>query len=87
MKIVINTETISWDLTVKLLALDDSLVGTKDYLGYTYFWSTEYKHYLRDATNVERKKVHKAFLKAGLDVSGESDKHLAIVQRYVADRD
>jgi len=86
MKLTINTERISWAFTEKLLALDNSLVGTKDYLGYTYFWSTEYKHYLRDATNIERKRVHKEFLKLGLDVGGESDKHFEIVKRFVSSK-
>ena len=39
---------------------------------------------LRDASIAMRRKVHKAFLKAGLAVDGASPAHEAIVYRYIA---
>lgn len=81
MKLIIDTETISMELTKKLLELDNSLVGTKDYMGYTYFWSCEYKHALRDASYAQRQKVHNALLDAGLDVSAESKAHADIIRK------
>jgi hypothetical protein len=42
----------------------------------------EYKHTLRDASVAQRRKVHQAFLKAGLAVDGASPAHAAIVARF-----
>ncbi len=74
------------NLTRKLNDLDTSLIGTEDYMGYAYFWDMEYKHYLRNATFAERQKVHKAFLKAGLNVSDASSEHMFIVQRFLKEK-
>lgn len=64
-------------------ALDQGLVGTPDYLGLAFFWSHEYKHALRDASPKDRKRVHDAWLKAGLDLDGVSPKHESIVRRVL----
>lgn len=53
----------------------------QDYNGKDYFWSHEYRHSLRDCTTASRKRVYKAFIKAGLALDGESAKHEEIVTR------
>jgi hypothetical protein len=65
-----------------ILFADQKLIGTEAYIGVAWFWNNEYKHCMREASIAVRRKVHKAFLKAGLPVDGESDKHLEIVARY-----
>lgn len=80
---VINTETMTYNATMKLMALDKTFVGSEDYLGLEYFWAYEYRYPMRDATARERRKVHAAFLKAGLPLDGESPEHAAIIKRYV----
>jgi hypothetical protein len=65
----------------KLFELDDSFIGTKNYLGHSYFWDWEYRHYLRSATYSKRRQVHRHLLKANLTVSETSPKHLAIIKK------
>ena len=65
----------------KLWDLDVTFIGTPDYLGFAYFWGHEYKHYLRGATAHQRKRVHNAFVLAGLPLAGSSDKHDAIIKK------
>ena len=62
--------------------LDESFVGTPNYFGVGWFWSSEYKHYLRGATYAQRVKVHKDMLELGLNPGDISDKHLEIVKKY-----
>jgi len=77
----INLNTISTEAYSRILELDKSFVATPHYLGIAYFWSYEYRHYLRDQTSAILMKVHRAFLKAGLRVSEDSDEHYAIVRK------
>lgn len=65
----------------KVKALDSKFIGTEDYMGLAYFWSVEYKAYLRDASPVERQQVHKEFLDKGLGVHDDSDAHQEIVSK------
>lgn len=60
---------------------DQTLVGTPDYQGIAYFWNYGYRHYLRDASYGKCRRVHDAFLRAGLPLDGESPEHLAIIRR------
>ncbi len=76
-------ENISFKASQKLRDLDETFVGTPDYMGIAYFWSSEYKFSLRDASPDKRRAVHAAFLKAGLPVDGESPQHEAIVEKIV----
>tara|TARA_R110001599_G_scaffold265186_1_gene465909 strand:+ start:784 stop:1035 length:252 start_codon:yes stop_codon:yes gene_type:complete len=77
---MINTNHLSIEATKKLLNLDKSFFGTNDYMGFSYFWSYEYRHYLRDVSYAKRRRVHKELLKSGLAVNGESLKHLQIIR-------
>jgi|TARA_R110001592_G_scaffold270435_1_gene536891 hypothetical protein len=75
----INLNTITWTATKALLDLDDSYIGTPNYMGITYFWHHEYRHYLRDASPSQRIRVHKKWLDADLDLDGITKKHWDIV--------
>lgn len=65
--------------SMMLLELDQQLTGTEDYMGMAYFWNYEYRHYLRDATHSQRRRIHKLLLAEGLEVDGESKRHLEII--------
>jgi len=77
----INTNAISIDAFIALNHLDAGFIGTPDYMGIAYFWAMDYKHDLREASYSKRRKVHGAFLKAGLEVNGISKHHEEIVLR------
>jgi len=67
----------------QIIALDKSFLKTENYLGLTYFWHYDYRHYLRDASPSKRRKIHAAFLKARLAIDGESKAHFSIIQKYI----
>lgn len=75
----INLETVTWNATEKILDLDKSFVGTADYMGVAYFWSYAYRHYLRDASVSQRRRIHKKMLECGLPVDGNSEMHSYII--------
>jgi hypothetical protein len=62
-----------------IVATDYNFIGTPDYMGVAFYWNLEYKHYLRDASFVQRRRVHHMFIKAGLELDGMSDAHHAII--------
>ena len=82
----INLETASWNATEAIRQLDKSFVGTPDYMGVAYFWSHEFKHWLRDCTVAERKRVHLLWLKnnlsfeAGIDPAIDCQPHWSIIK-------
>jgi hypothetical protein len=82
----LNINALTNDAIDGLHALDKTFIGTKNYMGIAWFWNNEYKHYLRgdvkEITYLTRRRVHNAMLRAGLDVEGESEQHLAIVIRH-----
>ena len=63
----------------QLLKLDETFIGTDNYMGLAYFWNTEYKHDMRSATPLQRVEVHNAFTEFGLDLDGKSDLHEQLV--------
>ena len=83
----INLDTATWNATDAIRQLDKSFVGTPDYMGVAYFWSHEFKHWLRDCTVAERKRVHQLWLKnnlsfeAGIDPVIDCQPHWAIIKR------
>ena len=79
----INLKALPHEALSAIFFADMQLVGTKGYIGVGFFWNLEYKFYLRDASVAQRRKVHHAFLKAGLDLAGESTEHLAIINRII----
>lgn len=72
---------ITMNASMMLLDLDQQLTGTDDYMGIAYFWGYEYRHYLRDATHSQRRRIHKQLLSEGLEVNGKSKRHLEIIQK------
>lgn len=63
----INLNTISYDAFSKIYSLDKKFIGTKDYMGLAFFWGYEYKHYLRDASTSQRRRIHNKGLDKNLD--------------------
>jgi hypothetical protein len=76
----INLNTITGEAFVKIYEIDQNFINTNNYLGLAYFWAYEYRHYLRDATISQRKKVHNLFLKNGLIIDHASEKHFEIIK-------
>ena len=54
-------------------------------MGVAFFWSIEYKWWLRDASPKVRRKVHQAFRKAKLKVDDDSDEHREILVKFFPD--
>lgn len=75
-----NSSYLTVDAFNAIFKLDKTFVGTGNYLGLAYFWAYEYRHYLRDCSMAKRRKVHKKWLQAGLELHGESDEHLSIIK-------
>ena len=69
----INLETVSFQAFQALNDLDKSFVGTENYRGLAYFWSHEFKHWLRECTVAERQRVHAEWLERGLDFEAGMD--------------
>lgn len=78
----VNLNRVTAEATNALIALDDTFVGTKNYMGITYFWNHEYRHLFRDNRR-HWIKIHTAFMKNNLLVDGQSDKHLEIIKKYI----
>ena len=66
-----------------LEAADVALIGTPDYVGIAYFWGWEYRRQMRDCSFSQRRRVHTAFIKAGLDTDGVSPAHGDIISRLI----
>ena len=75
-----NSEVVTFEASQAIRQLDETFVGTDSYLGLAYFWAYEYRHYMRDCTMAKRRKVHKKFMQAGLELDGESEEHLDIIE-------
>lgn len=59
-------------------------IGTDFYDGTGLFFANEYKYPLREnTTKSQLKRVHKAFLKAGLELDGVSPEHEQIIKKIV----
>ena len=62
-----------------LRKFEKELVGTDYYTGRADF-NYQYRHYLRDATNAQRKSVHDLWKCLGLPLDGKSEQHHETVQ-------
>ena len=78
-----NSRHMTVDAFNGIFKLDKTFVGSENYLGLAYFWAHEYRHYLRDCTMAKRRKVHKKWLQAGLDLTGISENHLSIIKHVL----
>lgn len=79
----IDIAKLTFDGQRKLYELDEKFIGTANYMGIAFFWNYNYRFDLRDATPTERKRVHLAFIKAGLKVNQSSDAHLSIINKTI----
>ena len=75
----LNLDTLPHETFRQLMKLDMRLRGTPNYMGIAYFWHIDYKHYLRDCTYAQRRKIHHKFLKHNLALNGESVAHDQII--------
>jgi len=78
----INIEKLPGQSFIKIIELDNTFVGTENYMGFAFFWAYEYRHYLRPQRPHILRKIHNAFLAEGLELSGESERHLQIITKY-----
>ena len=78
-----DTNGLTMEAYIALNKLDQGFVGTGDYMGRAYFWSYEYRHYLRDTTDAKRRAVHSAFMEQGLELRADSDQHLKIIKDII----
>lgn len=78
-----NLNTLTLEAYRKLYELDEKFIGTENYMGIAYFWHYAFRHYLRDATNYQRVKVHKVFLDHNLNISDETVIHWQIVKDII----
>mgnify|MGYP003118270719 CR=1 FL=1 len=79
----INLNTTTVEATAELFKLDDTFVGTEHYMGLAYFWSTEYKHFLRDASISQRKRIHNQALKLNLDFTEAGIKQWELIGKVL----
>jgi hypothetical protein len=75
------------DVYLKVRELDDSLVGTNDYLGFAYWWcgGDDYKHTLREAGSFERKRIHDVLIHNNIPLIQEDrdyDQQSVAIQIY-----
>jgi hypothetical protein len=66
-----------------LMMLDGDLVGTPHYMGLSYFWASEYRHWLRPRSRARLCQIHDALLAAGLPVDAASPAHEAIIRSHL----
>tara|TARA_B100000768_G_C11284051_1_gene380702 strand:- start:335 stop:598 length:264 start_codon:yes stop_codon:yes gene_type:complete len=78
----LNLNAMTFEALVALDRLDKTHVGTPNYMGVAYFWGLNgTKHYLRDATAYQRRRVHKLWLEAGLDLTQDTEAHYSIITK------
>ena len=78
----INIDTITEPAAKAIYDLDETFVGTANYMGVAWYWSYEYRHVLRMASFHQRKRVHHAMLAARLPLNGDSPAHNAVICRF-----
>ena len=83
MAYTLNLETITVEAADAIAELDRTFVGTPDYMGIAWFWNYSYRHYLRDASISQRRRVHQLLVGEGLKVGGESPDHEDIILSVV----
>ena len=76
---MIDLNVVTFDAFCKLNDLDKTFIGTLDYMGVAYFWGHGVKHYLREASQAQRRRIHKKWLQQGLDLQYDSDDHFRVI--------
>jgi hypothetical protein len=82
-----QTAKVTLDCTaeayMKIVRLDESFIGTYNYMGHAFFWATEYKHELRGLSINERRAVHHMWMEIGLDVEDVSELHAETLHDFL----
>ena len=79
----LNLNNITRDAFLKIYEIDRNFIGSFSYMGIAYFWSYEYRHYLRDASISKRRIIHNTFLNNGLNIEDSSEKHFTIIKQIL----
>tara|TARA_B100000949_G_scaffold232038_1_gene245313 strand:- start:553 stop:888 length:336 start_codon:yes stop_codon:yes gene_type:complete len=64
----INLEVLPHEVFRGLEKLDKGYIGSPNYMGLAFYWAWEYRHFLREASLSQRRRVHKQALDLGLDM-------------------
>jgi hypothetical protein len=82
------TEKLTLDCTldafIAIDRLDETFIGTRNYMGRASFWSHEYRHIMRDCTNEQRVKIHHLWMGNNLKLDDVSDLHAQIMNEVYA---
>ena len=81
----INLNVITDEATQSIYKLDQEFVGTPNYMGVAYFWSHEYKHYLRQATVSQRRRIHNKGLKNNVSFLVPNDEAWTIIKTIMGE--
>ena len=54
-----NSKKTNW---YKLNKLDESFIGTNEYMGFAWFWDHDIKHDMREASAKQKKYIHDSFV-------------------------
>lgn len=76
---LLDIDSLPFETFDQLVELDRRLIGTPNYMGLAFFWHIEYKHYLRNCSYAQRRKIHHKLLKHNLKLEGESEAHDQII--------
>ena len=79
-KVSVNT---TYNAFKEIYQIDKKFIGTYDYMGIAYFWSLDYKHTMRDLSEVDRRRVHNMWLDYNLDVSATSELHQELLNDFL----
>ena len=80
----IDLNVVTFNAFCALNELDKSFIGTPDYMGVAFFWGQKVKHYLRNASQAQRRKIHKKWLGEALDLEGYSNRHREIISEVMS---
>ncbi len=76
----IDLNRVTTNAFTKLRELDESFIGTKDYMGLAWFHAHHYRHIMRDIPTVyQRKAIHHQMVDSGLKLDGTSISHKVIM--------
>jgi len=79
----LNLETVSFEAYKAIKELDESFIGSDNYMGVAWFHNQAYRHDMRPLTPAKRKKIHDAMLKAELELCAISPKHNTIITQFI----
>tara|TARA_R110000796_G_scaffold189362_1_gene306229 strand:- start:288 stop:542 length:255 start_codon:yes stop_codon:yes gene_type:complete len=81
----INLNTLSSEANHALLKLDNTLIGTPNYMGIQYFWACDYKYMgVREASPFKLRRIHRLILEAGYAPSDVNETIENIIERVLA---